>query len=373
MTYVFLTWVFWPILYIRTLFRRGGKRILVVQTAKIGDFVSTSNVFVLLKEYYPDCELNVLVHPSCAPIAKAMGCINRVYQLGDDGYKGIKRKIWLYKLMSRGFNSVLILSPNVATVCAAVWAGIPKRVSVLPDRRARILRLAYFFLTHKEQHKQGQRFQITALKSLYFFGIDFDKKKPKNNYFPTNSSAAVQKKLFPNFSRGGILIGIGIGAGNQLKSLSLMQLVKLCQGIFIRLSCTLVLIGTRDDSQTAAEIVRFFPNTKIIDLTGKIALNELGDLFSCLDCFVGVDSGATYIADAVGVPVVDFMGPANSDDQRPIGSKAVVIRSSEKCAPCSFTFEAPYTCYLGTRSCVENAPIESMIDEVERLVNGKSL
>ena len=61
MTYVFLTWVFWPILYIRTLFRRGGKRILVVQTAKIGDFVSTSNVFVLLKEYYPDCELNVLV------------------------------------------------------------------------------------------------------------------------------------------------------------------------------------------------------------------------------------------------------------------------------------------------------------------------
>lgn len=50
------------------------------------------------------------------------------------------------------------------------------------------------------------------------------------------------------------------------------------------------------------------------DTTGQWALVELPVLLGALDCFVGVDSGATYMADALGVPVVD--GPADADDQQ---------------------------------------------------------
>jgi ADP-heptose:LPS heptosyltransferase len=71
------------------------------------------------------------------------------------------------------------------------------------------------------------------------------------------------------------------------------------------------------------------------------------------------------MADALGVPVVDFMGPADADDQRPIGSRAVVVRSTEPCAPCSHAFDAPYRCRVGTRACIVKAPLEIIAKSVE--------
>ena len=74
------------------------------------------------------------------------------------------------------------------------------------------------------------------------------------------------------------------------------------------------------------------------------------------------------MADALGVPVVDFMGPADADDQRPVGRRALVILSNEPCAPCSHTFDAPYRCRLGTRACIVGFPIEEIVRQVKALL-----
>ena len=74
------------------------------------------------------------------------------------------------------------------------------------------------------------------------------------------------------------------------------------------------------------------------------------------------------MADALGVPVVDFMGPADDKDQRPIGRAAVVIRSAEPCAPCSHAFDAPYACHLGTRACIKSLPVERLTTAILRIL-----
>ena len=91
------------------------------------------------------------------------------------------------------------------------------------------------------------------------------------------------------------------------------------------------------------------------------------------DCFISVDSGAVYVADAVGVPVIDFMGPANSREQRPIGSKAIILNSPEPCVPCSSTFNAPNTCHLGTRACVKNMDTEVIFQSVKKIIFSEKL
>jgi ADP-heptose:LPS heptosyltransferase len=71
-------------------------------------------------------------------------------------------------------------------------------------------------------------------------------------------------------------------------------------------------------------------------------------------------------------PVVDFMGPADANDQRPIGRQAVVIRSAEPCAPCSHAFDAPYVCHLRTRACIAHMPVAAVVQAVEAILASRN-
>ena len=113
-----------------------------------------------------------------------------------------------------------------------------------------------------------------------------------------------------------------------------------------------VLVGAKEDRSISAELIAALPEGASIDAAGLFSLADLPAMIEMLDAYVGVDSGITYLADAFDIPLVDFMGPADADDQSPDGRQAIVVRSSEPCAPCSHAFDAPYFCKVGTRACV---------------------
>jgi ADP-heptose:LPS heptosyltransferase len=271
--------------------------------------------------------------------------------------------------LAEGYDAVVVLSPNLTTLLAPFWAAVPNRVSILPDRRQGSARLAWPFLTHGEAHRSGHLFRETALRSLAGLGIVCDDKllALPNEAKVCAQGVAKRKALFSG--RTGPFVGLGLGAGNRLKALAPAQLIALATQIINDSSATLVLIGTAVDHPAAAELLSTLPTDRVIDATGQIHLSELPALLAGLDCFAGVDSGATYLADAVGVPVVDFMGPADADDQRPIGRQAVIIRSAEPCAPCSHTFDAPYRCHLDTRACIRQAPISTISSAIFKILS----
>ncbi len=370
MIYLLLTWLLAPLLWLRALLRRSGpvKRILVIQTAKIGDFVATTPVFRALRTRLPDVEIVVLLHPVNVPLAGALDCIDRIVPLPKHGFKGWAGKRWLLGLLAEGYDGVLILSPNLTNLLVPFWAGVPKRVSVLADRRQGSARLAWPFLTHGEPHRAEQLFRETALRALAGFGIDVDSAllALPSEIAGADSGAAGLAALSPQLRRP--LVGLGLGAGNRMKALDAAQLEALAGQIVSGTPATLVLIGTDADRSAAEALCAGLPEGRAVDTTGQWALDELPVLLGALDCFVGVDSGATYMADALGVPVVDFMGPADADDQRPIGGQAIVIRSAEPCAPCSHAFDAPYACHLGTRACIANMPIAAVVQAVETIL-----
>jgi ADP-heptose:LPS heptosyltransferase len=321
-----------------------------------------------LRQQLPNAEIVALLHPVNVPLAEGLDSIDRIVSLPKRGFKGWAGKRWLLKELTAGYDSVLVLSPNLTTLLAPFWAGIPQRVSVLADRRQGSARWAWPFLTYGEAHVTGRQFRETALRALAGFGIKVDATllALPNEMARTSAGELKRKTLFAACSSP--LIGLGLGAGNRMKALSTAQLGLLASELINRTAATLVLIGTAADQPAASELLASLPGERLIDTTGDWQLAELPSLLAGLDCFVGVDSGATYMADALGVPVVDFMGPADADDQRPIGISAVVVRSTEPCAPCSHAFDAPYQCHLGTRACISTLPILVLAEHVERLL-----
>lgn len=373
MIYLLLTWLAAPLLWWRALRRQPGEshRILVIQTAKIGDFVATTPVFRALRSRLPEVEIVALLHPVNVPLAEGLDSIDRIIALPKQGFKGWAGKRWLLDQLAEGYDGVLVLSPNLTTLLAPFWAGVPQRVSVLADRRQGSARLAWPFLTHGEAHLTGRLFRETALRALAGFGISIDAGLlALANEIPLTASGKMKAQVLLGAAPRP-LVGLGLGAGNRMKALAPVQLQALALGIVERTAAILILIGTAEDSLAATEVLAALPTGRAIDSTDQCSLAELPALLGALDCFVGVDSGATYMADALGVPVVDFMGPADAGDQRPLGPQAVVIRSSEPCAPCSHAFDAPYRCHLGTRACIVNAPLKTLVDRVEALLKGK--
>lgn len=364
MIYLLLTWLASPLLCLRAALngRRHHRRILVIQTAKIGDFVATTPVFRALRQRCPEMEIVALLHPVNVPLAKGLKSIDRIVPLPEGGFRAWAGKRWLYALLGEGFDSVLVLSPNLTTYLIPFWAGVPTRISVLPDRRQGSTRLAWPFLSHGEPHLTGRLFRETALRSLAGLGADVDAALLAT---PSEISVTDVPADLPQRDAGEKLVGLGLGAGNRMKALSADQWRVLAGDLLATPGVRLVLIGTQADREAADALLSQLSPERIHDTTGRYTLSQLPAVLATLDCFVGVDSGATYIADALGVPVVDFMGPADADDQRPIGQRAIVIRSAEPCAPCSHAFDAPYRCRLGTLACVGNAPLARVVAMVQ--------
>lgn len=371
MLYLLLTWLAAPWLLLRAWLHRPARprRVVVVQTAKIGDFVATTPVFRELRRRLPEAEITAVLHPVNLPLARHLDCIDHIVALPAGGYRGWAGKRWLWRTLAEHGDSVLVLSPNLATYLAPLWAGICPRISVLPDRRAGSSRLAYPLLTHGEPHVPGRLFRDTALRALDGLAPAPAMSSPLR---PEAVRTAAGEERADALLAGlaAPLVGIGVGAGNRLKALSIDQLAALMNCLLERTAATLVLVGTDQDRPAADALVAAYGPARVRSTAGECSLDELPALLARLDCFVGVDSGATYLADAVGVPVVDYMGPADVQDQRPVGMSVVIIKSMEPCAPCSHSFDAPYRCRLGSRACIVNTPLDAIAEAVATLLSG---
>ncbi len=358
-----------PLLHLLAARRRrrpGPRRVLLIQTAKIGDLVCTTPVIASLRASWPDCHLAVMANALCAPLLTHESMVNEVWSVAPGEWKGWAGK-WrlLGRLRGGRFDDCICLSPNTAFLLLPFWAGIPRRAAILSNFDNHLMDRCARFLTHRERHRGGRLVLDTELELLRTLGCE-QRTTRKSLHAAPEAAARVAAFLG---GRTAPRIGVGVSSGNKLKALSIEQLAGLCERLLATLPHDLVLIGATDDRPIVVQIQsRCRDNERLLDAAGAFALDELAALMAALDAYVGVDSGVTYIADACDVPVVDLMGPADADDQRPTGRRVFVIRSDLPCAPCSHAFRAPYACAIGTRACVADVDVDLLARTCARTV-----
>lgn len=355
MIYIVLSWIAAPWLYLRLLWQdkpSEPQEILLIQTAKIGDFICATPLFREIKRRYPHSRLSVLIHPVNTPLAAYNPHIDLILSYQDADYRGLSGKWRLLKLLRRhGFDTVIGISPNIAFILAPLWAGAARRLSILPNFAGRSYRLAAPFLTSGEPHVAGRLVLDTAFALLRRLDIQPASRDKEIQAHPA-AGAKFDAWLEP-LAENRRLVGIGLSSGNKLKELGTPKLTRLIRQFIAQTEDLIVLIGTAQDRAQGEEILRSSAASgRVVNSAGVFSLEELPALISRLGLYVGVDSGITYMADALHVPLIDIMGPADAGDQRPAGKNALVLRPGIACAPCSHAFHAPYFCAAGTRACI---------------------
>ena len=169
--------------------------------------------------------------------------------------------------------------------------------------------------------------------------------------------------------KGISLIGVVVSSGNKLKELGVDTIVSLINELMTNSDLGVILIGSEADKKMAQEILKISNKKElIIDSTGVFSLSELPALVKRLSLFIGVDTGITYMADALMIPIIDIAGPSDMSDQRPLGKNTRIIQKNISCVPCSHAFKSPYSCKRGDRICITSVDVSEIIEAVKKLL-----
>lgn len=346
--------------------KKNISRILVIQTAKIGDLICSTPVFREIKKKYPDAHLTVMVNPITKELLEHNPRVNEVITLKGTDYKGFSGKVKLSNLIRKGrYDIAICLNPNVPCALATFLGLVPVRISVMPNFSGVTFKLASGFYTHLEKHISGRLVLETYMQMLKAIGIESNDIS-KEVYKSENADKKAQQ-ILREINKS--TIGLAVSSGNKLKELGTEKIAMLANMLLESMDIYLVFIGSRQDRNTADAVLNLIgKKDRIIAAAGKFSLKELPALIERLTLFIGVDTGITYMADALSIPVIDIAGPSNMEDQRPTGNNVIIIQKQLPCVPCSHAFNSPYYCRTNTRKCIEMIKAEDILNAAEKLV-----
>jgi len=380
--YILLTYLLSPLIFLLIAIKKKKtiKKILVIQTAKIGDLISSTALFREIKKRYPDAHLTVMVSPLTTELLKYNPYVDEVKAIRDTNFKGLLGKLRLsYLIYKGGYDIAVCLNPNVPFAIALLLGLVPVRLSVMPDFAGITFKLTSVFFTHLERHIKGGLVIETFMHMLKAIGVksnDISREVYKSENADKKVLGLLNSKLPGLAPRSGAgktlnskLIGIAISSGNKLKELGAGRVTTITNALLDDMDVYIVFIGSVQDRNIANIILNSInKKDRVINAVGNLNLNELPALLERLSLFIGVDTGITYMADALSIPLIDIAGPSDMNDQRPLGVKSIIIQKDLPCVPCSHTFKAPYSCKLGDRRCITLVSISEIVENARELL-----
>lgn len=327
MSYVILFILFLPVKLVGKLFRKETGKNLVIQTAKIGDFVNATPLLSYLQKS------DVLISKAVEPLATRDNTIETVYLIGKKKRNLLTKFQFAWQIMNR-YDNVYLLQPNSTNLFfAAVCNAKNKQFLSIYTRRwyhSIFYRAADGVVEHGKRTLSVTNYLQLANRSLSW--QDAPKHATQPLYQPKAWPECLDK---PDVIR----IGLSISAGNKAKTVPPATWKRIFDAL-ADLPCQFYIFGTDSEQPWLDELNRTIGKpSNITSLLGLLPLEDVPWAISRMDCYIASDSGNVYIADAVGVPVVLLFGPCCHHEQRPLG-ETLLIGQEENIS--SYVFETRY-------------------------------
>lgn len=371
MSYILLTWllapIWWPIALLRRLCQQKPARIVVFEIAGIGDVICSANLLGQLRQTYPTARIDLVIDPIANTLAPALVMVDRVIPFAYAEQRGLAGRLRLMRLCL-GYDTALCLIPSAAQITGFCLAALPRRLSVLPLPLNTSYRLLAPLLTARAEHPPGAFFLETQAQLFKKLGLSLpDTTKTLD--------APNRNVLIPGLNPGARRIGLLVGSGRALKRVPLPTLSSLVTQLVQDAAeppVQVFLIGGPADTELAGQIRQGVPlsaQAQVQDLSGRYALAELPTVLRQLDLLIGVDSGVTHMADALGVPILCIAGPVDLGEvYAPATAKRQFLITPLSCYPCSRVFDTPATCHQGTVACLTTLDPDAIARQVTRML-----
>lgn len=327
MSYVIIFILLWPFKMLMKPFHQGKGRNLVIQTAKIGDFV---NITPLLKHLKKS---DVLISKTVLPLAGRDTTIESIFLI-EEHKKSLFSKIRLaFRLLNR-YDNVYLLQPNSINAFYAAFCNAKHKAFLETYVRKWYHRM--FFATANVVRQHGK--YDLALENYLKLA---DPALTADSYHSHATLPLwIPKTHYPVLDKTGeIKIGISISAGNRAKTIPREVWQQIIQNLS-NLDCQFIVFGPANEQpylDALLEILSEEEKSRVVSLIGQMPLEDVPFALGQLDAYIASDSGNAYIADSQKTPIICFTGPCCKEEQRPLGK--VLFIEPENFEPASFVFE----------------------------------
>lgn len=252
-----------------------------------------------------------------------------------DGYRLAPYKRWLY--------AALLRSAGVARI-----VGLTPRQPQGPDSAGRYPHIARI---HLEQ-LAASGIDISVEQSQLAVRLDL----------PDAVRSAANAWLEPRRTRPGLpLVAICPGARSPANHWGTDRFIELGRRLLARGDCELVVCGGPAEKESAEHLISAWGQG--IDAAGALPILETAALFERCAFMIGLDTGTTHLAAAVGTRCVVIQGgrtrPGNWD---PLGPGHIVLRQEIECAGCGLT-----QCPLSRHPCMRAITVDAAMQAVGRM------
>jgi heptosyltransferase II len=315
------------------------KKILIIETAFIGDAVLSLALAEEIKRLQPDIQIDYLVIPSVAELIRCSPSVTKVHVFdkrgSDSGEDGIIRRAEALNMES--YDAVFCLHESHRT--AKLLSRLKAKVKV-GNSNAKNL---HPYLTHSyTMPTKGRRTERITTLASYF----------SDSYSTNTLPKLVFQGELPHWIKEmGKYVAIAPGSAWKTKKwlterfqASATQIHEKGYGV--------VVVGTSDDYEAGSAILNGIPSSHAINTAGKLSLVETGRVISYGELLIGNDSAPIHIATACQVPTVEILGPTVTDFGfiPPVTLGKVVEITDLWCRPCNS--HGGEECPIHTHECM---------------------
>jgi ADP-heptose:LPS heptosyltransferase len=350
-------------------FRTPNKRILIIKTDAIGDYVLFRNFLEVVKasEKFKDHEIDLLGNAVWQDIAL---WYDKPFVSGfrfvkpDDLYESPMQLLKLAWSFFRS-NYDLVLQPSYSrTFIGDGLAGITGAINIIgfESDEERI--------APKYKRKTDQFYsERLILPKPYYFEFD------RTRYFfeqVLKHPVDLAGPHFPEKKTGKHGVTLFLGAGNTKRGWQTENFLQLMELIMGETQQPIHLVGGPEAEESAAYLQSIFPEDSVINLVGKTTLPQLIDHIARTGLVICNETSAVHIAAACGTKAVCILGGGHFERFAPypehVYSRTVFVFEKMPCYYCNWLciFDMPPT---EPFPCVANVTLAKVWQATQQLLN----
>jgi lipopolysaccharide heptosyltransferase II len=328
------------------------KKVLVIQTAFIGDAILSTTIFKGIKKILPNVSLDVLAIPQTSNLFLNNPNIVNVYEF--DKRKLLDRIKAFFKVLSQIKNNKYDLAISIQS---SFTSSILMRLGGI---KFRIGYPRQKLLTHTIRLKKGLHIRKRVLRLLEPLSVKTTLNDETELFWGRKESDKISK--IAELENSDLKIAIAPGSAQFTKQWPkgyFGKLVKKLEGNNIQV----FLLGGKEDKVLCDEIIRE-NNLKCPNLSGELTLLDSAALINKVDLVISNDSAPLHISNAVKTDVFAIFGPtAKGFGFYPYRENDKILEVELDCRPCGK--HGGDKCPLGHFKCMIDLTPEMVFEEVK--------
>ncbi|MGE5352430.1 MAG: glycosyltransferase family 9 protein [Acidobacteriota bacterium] len=353
------------------------EKILVIQTAFIGDAILTLPMLKRLKDIYPDSTIDVVTTPQSSGIFRASPYTYKVYSYDK---KGKDRSItsllkFAAKIKSEGYTRIYSPHRSMRTSMLVWLSGVKETYGFSNASLHQVYKnVVSYNPSHHEVQRNLELVENGSLTSdwriLPQVVSEAGEKKKVNEFL-----AKVTRSILENRNAG-------LNFETDVKSAAEVKFAAVAPGsvwmtkrfpkekfidvinYLLSRSYTVLLIGGKDDQEYSLEIASMFEEN-VVSTAGEFSIVETIELLKKCKVLVSNDSAPTHFGMCADIPVLTiYCSTIASFGFYPYNSKSTYVSYDDlSCKPCGI--HGRRECPIKTFDCAYKLDMKTIVRAIE--------